>query len=35
MVYYCDETNEINVSKTVIDGKRIISDVKLENEFKC
>ena len=30
-LYYYDETNEINVSKTLIDGEKIISDVKLEN----
>ena len=30
-LYYSNKTNKINVSKTLIDGEKIISDVKLEN----
>ena len=30
-LYYFKETNEINISKTLIDGKNFISDVTLQN----
>ncbi len=30
-IYYSNKKNKINVSKTLINGEKIISDVKLEN----